>query len=399
MPVAEITVPSISLTAVGVTAQSWGDPGSKVVVTPAGHVYVFYIGSDSDFWYIKSVNGGVSFEEPVSIYVGTCVGFSVWFDQWTPDGSGGYQTGSLIHLAYWSGATDVVLYRTIDTADDSFGTQQTVFTGVTLVGSANTCISLTKTRGGNLLCMFDCDGGTEKGLYRSTDGGANWTARTDPTEGADYFMILPGYAADNQDAIIIFWDRSALTISRKNYDDSADSTDETATLGNAGAQTSIASTTCSPQFAAVPLPSELCVIYWSNRDAANSFLLHYGVTETSVSSAHVLVTSTDDQQCCAISYSPRLGMLRAYYHGKTDGSETVATAIGVYYRDSYNNGVNWSAEQTFSNRPITRISMYAPLIVPGKKFCALTGLGTSAGQNLYVEVEPASARPYLQVGL
>lgn len=314
------------------------------VVKPDGTIYrIFVYAANSDLYWTKSTDGGFSWSDPILILAGTIDGFAVWYDRWSGINA------DQIHIAYMESATDDVWYRNLDASTDALGTQISVLAITSNIVGANQCVSIVRARGGNIFVAFDTDGGTEKGFYRATSIGGAFSARTDMTEGADYFLLVPGFAADNQDIMCIFWDRSASEISVKIHDDSANTWPTETSI--ATGMTSIAHTTSSPQFAVtVDLTnSKLRVIAWTNRDTASATLRCWEVDESAVGSPVTILTSTDDQQCCAISLDTDTNTLFAFYFGKTDGSETVGTATGIYYRTSVDSGATWSAEQIYSS--------------------------------------------------
>ena len=323
------------------TAYQQGLQANYVIKTTDEIVYSFYCDSTSNIYYRKSTSRGLTWGDAVLVKSGTTAFhmLAVWFDKWTPGDS-----GTVIHIAYTETTNDDVIYRSLDTASDTLGSEVVVFAGASTSGT-NICLSITKARGGNLLVAFDIDGGTEKGFYRSTDNGATFGARSDMTEGGDYFLLAPGFAADNQDVLCIFWDRSASEISRKVYDDSADSWAETSI--SAG-MTSVAAGTATAQFALAvdPTNSRLFVVAWTNRDTANADLLAWIVSESAITALTDVVTnSTDDQSNCTICRDSNSGKLTVFYAGKSDGSETIGTAVNIYSKESDDNGTTWSAEK------------------------------------------------------
>jgi hypothetical protein len=302
--------------------------------------YYFYIDSNSNLFWTKSNNLGLSWNDPTAVTSGlTITNLSVWFDKWTPG-----NTGTLIHLAYIDSGADDVLYRNLDVSTQTLGTQTVAFAGSTTGTVVNTCIALTRAIGGNLYCLLDIDGGTEIDFVRSVDVGANWTSRTGTAEGADYFLLAPGFAADTQDIICIFWDRSASEISRKLYDDSANSWAESSI---AGTMTAIASTTCVPQFSITvdDANNKILLAAWSNRDTANADLRFWTIDESTITEGtNIVLNSTDDQQMCALSLATDTNTIYAFYGGKSDGSETAGASINLYYTTSTDGGTTWGAE-------------------------------------------------------
>jgi hypothetical protein len=314
-----------------------------IVQTAAGTLYYFYIDGASDVVYRKSIDGGLNWSAATVVFTGTATQLSVWYDRWSGI------SGDLIHVAYSDSGIDDVLYRNLDTSSDTLSSQTTVAAGTSTAGGGG--ISICRSRGGNLLCALDIDNGTERGVVKSTDVGATWpTVIADPYEGAagDMLILLPGWAADNQDMMALFWDASANEISRKLYDDSANSWSETSI---AASMTDVAPNNSWPHFAAaVDLAnSRNVLVAWSGVDTANADLRCWTVTEGAITEVTNVVTgSGDDQGLCGIAINTVTQEWYVAYIGKSDGSETYPTAVRGYYKVSNDAGSTWSAEIAFT---------------------------------------------------
>lgn len=316
-----------------------GGSTNYAVETDAGVQYQLSIDSALDVVFSKSTDSGKTWATGVVVFAGSATQLSVWFDKWSG------LAGGLIHCAYTESAGDDVLYRSINTASaDALGTQTTIFAGAstgTLAG-----ISITRTRGGNLICVGTIDDGTENFAKKSTDAGANWGDIAAVMEAAagDQVIMAPGFAADNQDAMCFFWDADASEVSVKFYDDSGDSWSETAI---AGSMTIAAPNTAYPMWsAAVDLANtNVLLAAWSASDTLNADLRVWTVDEAAQTElANVVTNSTDDQGVCAISLDTTNGDIYVAYLGLTGGSETAYTAINAYYKVSTDDGATWGAE-------------------------------------------------------
>src|SRR3990167_6304625 len=336
-------------TAVGGTevAHFNGAGTNYLVETSAGVLYQVYIDGNSDVLFSKSTDSGKTWAAPVTIFTGSTTQLSVWFGPWSGLANG------LIYCAYTESVTDDVLFRTIDTASaDALGTQTTVFAGVdTLSGG---CLSITASRGGNLICCGAIDAGTEPFASKSTDGGANWgsIAAVMESETEDQIILGPGFAADNQDIICIYWDASANEISRKVYDDSGDSWAETSI---ATSMLDVLATTAFPDFAiATDLSnSRLIMAAWSTSDSLNADLRCWFVSESVITetTTPVVSNSTDDQGLCAVSLDTTNGDIYVYYAGNTDGSFVFTTILPINYKKSDDDGATWGAETAITALP------------------------------------------------
>ena len=321
------------------TSTYLGGSTNYVVETDAGVQYMVYINSSEDVVFSKSTDSGKTWSAETSIFTGTATQLSVWFDKWSG------LAGGLIHCAYAESVTDDVFYRSINTASaDALGTQTTIFAGAS--GAAGLTISITRTRGGNILCVGTIDNGTESFAKKSTDAGAIFSDIAAVMEGAagDQIILGPGFAADNQDALCLYWDSSASEITLKLYDDSGNSWSETAAMGTG--MTAVTPSTGYPNWSmAVDLTnSELIMAAWSNTDALNADLRIWTASEAAQTElANVITNSTDDQGLCAVSLDTTNGDIYVIYAGAQDGSETHNTAMNLYYRVSTDDGTSWSA--------------------------------------------------------
>jgi len=330
---------------------------NHIVRTAAGVWYLFFVlETGQDLYYMKSSDSGVTWGLPVMVKTGTLGGVAVWFDKWTPGDS-----GTLIHVAYFDSA--VVLYRSLDTSGDTLGTERTVFTGASATQAQNTCLAITKSRANRIYVAFDIDAGTETGFYKSDDFPV--TAFTIKDNGihegvTDWYSLFPGNYADSADIDCVFNDRSALGLSLKTFDDSANNwtgvSAETAIIADGGFA-DISGNTVASQFSGAVRDSDghLFVAAWSNADTLNADLRFFDINGAAsiTERTNVVLNSVDDQAVCAVSIDAS-GDHNVYYFGKSDGSETYATAMKMYYKRSTDDGVNWGAETEVGTGNIAR---------------------------------------------
>lgn len=324
------------------TAIRDGAGTNYIVQTLSGDLYCIYP-QITGLVYRKSTDGGVSWGAPVDIMATTSrviTQVSIWYDRWSGI------AGGLIHVAYTNTATDDTEYRSIDTENsDTLSSETLIFTpgASTALGGA---LSITRARGGNLYCKTMIDAGGEGGFFRSTDVGATWGARTDSEAMAttDQWILLPGWAADNQDIMMFFWDASADEISRVLYDNSGDAWAETSIAGTMVDQA--ATTSYSNISAAVDITnSRNLLAAWSAVDLANADLRVWHVTESAITEVtNVITNSTDDQGMCAIGIDTDTQDWYVVYGGATGGAETFATALNFYYKISTDDGATWGSE-------------------------------------------------------
>jgi hypothetical protein len=242
--------------------QFTGAGTNYIVQTPAGVLYLVMVDSGLDIMFRKSSDGGLTWSVPTIVFAGSATALSVWYDRWSNI------TAGLIHMAYTeSGASDT-LYRTINTeSSDALSTQTTIFAGTSQANGGH--LSISRAVGGNVYCKTCIDAGAEGGFFRlpnaNVPNGAWDAARTvdENLATTDQMILLPDYdAADTQDMLAIFWDASANEISRKLYDDSANSWAETSI---AGSMTDAAATATFPMFAVAPDPTNTrhVLVAWS----------------------------------------------------------------------------------------------------------------------------------------
>ena len=337
--------------AVNITvAGDYTGAGTKYVVqTPAGDIYIIHIDGNNDISFTKSTDGGFSWGVPVVVFAGTATAVSVWYDRWSDIAAG------LIHCAYQESGTDDTLYRTIDTeSSDALSTQTVIFAGGTTAGGGQ--LTIARARGGNVYCRTCIDAGAEGGFFRlpnaNVPNGAWDAARTinEALATTDQMILVPGWAADNQDMMAFFWDASANEISRQLYDDSANSWGETSI---ATSMTARAASSDFPHFAAsVDITnSRNLLVAWSVVDTLNADLRCWHVTESAITEVtNVVQNSTDDQAFAAIGIDTGTDDWYVFYCGASGGGETFNTALNVYYKVSQDNGTTWGAETLLSTK-------------------------------------------------
>lgn len=329
-----------------------------LVQTDDGVLYAIYIDSGSDVVFRKSTDFGLTWNPPVVIYAGTAVSLAVWYDRWSNIAA------DLIHCVYSDSGNDDTFYRTVNAASsDALSTQTTIFLGASTATTGH--LSVTRAVGGNVYCKTVIDAGAEGGFYRlpnaNVPNGAWDAARTvDETIAAnDAMILLPDLdAGDTQDIMAIFWDTSANEISRKLYDDSANTWSETSIATGMTKQTSA---TSFPSFAAAVdlLYSSIKLVAWSGVDTANADLRFWSVDLFSIAEqTNVVLNSTDDQGLAAIACDISTGNFWVFYVGKSDGSETFPTAVNIYYKISEDGGVTWGPETLATRQAYTIRSIW-----------------------------------------
>ncbi len=317
----------------------WTDEDTGYVFFPEGTVTV-------TLRYRKTTDGGASWAAPVTIDTATVIAMDIWFDKWTPGDS-----GTVIHI-WWAESTGhLVHYRSLDTSDDSLGTDRTVFTGTSFEPGTtrlNHAITGTKAVGGNLYVQFWGDNDGEQDFYRSIDSGVNWTDRLTGGDGnePDEVLLLPDDdSADNQDVVMLYWDRSADELSIKKYDNSANTWGETSISG------SMNDTGNLLNMSAVVRHSDghIIVAAWTDLDVATADLKVWDITlaTPTITAKTDVVTDSDDCAGAALFIDQNTDDLYCAYLGNEDGSEVLFTTVTAFYKKSDDGAGTWGAQSAY----------------------------------------------------
>lgn len=323
----------------------WSGAGTNYIVqTASGVLYMVYLNAASDVAFKKSTDGGLTWGPSTAIYAGTCTALAVWYDRWSAIAS------DYIVCAYTESASDDTLFRTINTASaDALSTQTVIFAGSSAAAGGH--LSVTRSVGGNVYCKTVIDAGAEGGFFRLTNAnfpdGAWDAARTvdEATATKDQMILVPDFAAvDTADIMAIFWDASANEISRKLYDDSANTWAESSISGS---MTEWDTQLAYPCFdIAVDLTnSQIVLVAWSNTATPDSDLRCWTITSATIAEkTNVVLNSMDEQGLCAVSIDGRTGWWYSFYGGNSAGTDTWNTAMHIYYKVSKDAGTSWGPE-------------------------------------------------------
>jgi hypothetical protein len=268
-------------------------------------------------------------------------------------------------------------------------------------------LSITRAVGGNVYCKTVIDAGAEGGFFRlanaNVPNGAWDAARTvdEVIASSDQMILLPDYdAADTQDILAIFMDASANEISRKLYDDSANTWSETSI---ATSMNDSLATTAFPHFAVAMdiANTRHILVAWSDVDVANSDLRCWIVDSGTITEVtNVVLNSTDDQGLCAISIDLQTGYWHVFYAGKSDGSETWTSAVNLYMKVSKDAGTTWGAETLVTNRTYDIRHLSAiPRVVLGPPVACFIHLSTVEANDNIASVEIGQPRANVMIGI
>ena len=333
----------------GDTAPIAGHNAPRALVwTSASVGYFFYIDSDNDFKYARTIDGGQNWSAAVAEIdtdtTITALVFDVWYDKWTPG-----DTGTKIHIWWIEIDIDDINYRALDTSNDSFGSKIQVFAGGTAASNRANFVSGTKARGGNLYAVGTIDAAAECEFARSTDGGATWDAtRASPQEVCgDQGMLFPGNETDTQDIWMLYDDIDANALTLKTNDDSANSWAESATTIPFTDETTLGTGEGGYSGSIRHSDGHLIAATHSQIDNAATDFQIWDITDGStITQKTAITTNIDDNYYSSVFIDQNTDDIYVSYAGKRDGSETLGTTVGIYYTKSTDGGVNWTAGDT-----------------------------------------------------
>jgi len=340
MGMADITIDTL------VNARTARAPRKDVMVTTLIG-YTFYVDADAALVYKKTTDGGATWGAIVTVQAAASdivMAFDIWFDKWTPGG-----TGTRIHVAYFTDNSDDIYYDRLDTAGDTLLGQTLIVAATSAVSAYGSSITIAKARGGNLVCAFNIDGGTETGTYKSGDAGLNWASTGNMAEAsADLMIMYPGNEADNQDMWMLYLDTSANELTLKVLDDSAGTVSESAAIATVIEYA--VDYRAQHQFGGSIRPSDghLIAAVFTDRDTATTDFRVFDINGTA-SIVEKTALATDKDDCYfAYVYINDAGAIYVAYLGKLDGSETQETNWFAYYAVSTDGGATWNSNNPYS---------------------------------------------------
>jgi len=194
-------------------------------------IYVFYIDSNADLVYDKSINGGNTWAGLTIIdATDDYIECSVWYDRWTP----GDTTGNTIHIVAANNTDNSMIYFSLGVDDDTAETDNNVLIFADTTISTNPRLAICKASGGNLFVIGQFTTTKQYTAHKSTDSGTNWTDISSPAGGTDFGAIFNdnddrlSLVPFNTDADIMAWgvDSSPADMLYIIYDEVSDEWDE-----------------------------------------------------------------------------------------------------------------------------------------------------------------------------
>ena len=314
-------------------------PRSLVWTSPSVGYCFFVDGTGTDLYYIKTINSGATWGSKTAINTNLVQKVAVWYDRWTEG-----DTGTLIHIAYIVTGADDIIYNSLDTSDDSLGGEVVAYNGSTATGSpnwANACISIVKSRGGNIFVGGWIDADAENGFAKgNADPPTSFTSKTSMADGvaADKMMFLAGNEADADDIWCVYYDLSANEITLKVYDDSANTWSESAAIDTATGHTSYFNFDVMDRHS----DNKAFLVLWNEHNSATADLAAWEIADSSTfnSKTDVVSNSTTYSICSLMINQQNDDLYVAYSDDKTLGN--------IVYKKSTDGGANWGSETAMS---------------------------------------------------
>ncbi len=209
----------------GMGRANFNSNGSQVLFTTDQTGYLFNC-DDNNLYYQKTTNGGSSWAGQVQFndaaINGDCQVNAIWYDQWTPSGS-----GDLVHIIAADDTTDNdLIYIEFDTSDDSYSVAGNISDAAGMAAGNyqtwNNNIAITKATDGDLYAAVADD--TSHYVLTCTGTcttASNWaeTSGASPFEGDDDHIQLMPLASG--DILMIQHDLSADVIESKVWNETS----------------------------------------------------------------------------------------------------------------------------------------------------------------------------------
>lgn len=313
----------------------------QVAFTTDSIGYAFYVDETTDSpRYKKTTDGGATWGGEVAL--GTDLNWgsvSIWYDQWTP----GDSTGTKIYMAGCESSTDDVWFKTLDTNGDTLSPTSTTWTrvaaGTAWANTTGTGAAVTKNSDGNLFASCSSTGALD--VYKSVNGGANWSATTSGLDvTTDFNQLIP--IGNSGDVLLLNHDTSANQFRSNVYDEATDAwsgfTNRIAATENATYDGSFgAAINKSTGEVYVAINNNPAV---SGGDIVTARVVSDGttnVTWNNTTDVYTNIGTAGLQATMAVDWHN--GDVYCFYLRGTVGS-----AMSIYYKKSTDQGANWSSE-------------------------------------------------------
>lgn len=329
-------------------------PSPNVVFIDENVGYMFYVGGTSystqtyGIVYNKTTDGGLTWVKQRLIpspFIEQWANVSVWYDKWTPGG-----TGTKIHISATEAITDDVWYNTLDTSNDSYDSDGWVqaIAGTRYDNLIDGGVGITKSTDGNLFITGCGTFGTDKcAVYKSTNGDT-WSDTTFSTslglDDEDKIQLLP---LTGGDVLAILQDITSDLVLSVEYDEGSDSWGNQQTIDAAWIDDATYDSTWGAS-----INKSTDNVYLSGMNAINSStgdLEAYKFTESSRtwSTLTEVVTNRNEILQGAVVADPATNYLYVTFISCAPINDTCT----IKYKWSEDDGATWSVPIQISDRP------------------------------------------------
>ena len=306
--------------------------------------YAFYEDLATTLVYATTTDGGTTWGVPVAIStVNSVCCPDVWYDQWTP----GDTTGRKIHITWIDATLDDIMYRYLDTSNDTFGAAAvTAIAPAAALNSTGVDMgpAITKATDNDVFIVSTIGAGGDELTASSTDNGVTWKTAAMKYQGVvwlnlDSELDLAPLANGN---IMLAWNDGA-DLQYRNYTDSTTLWDTTDTVIDADFIKESTNVYAQPwALVSNATTSDVFAIGIPDPDSATAGLQEIRVYRyvTSFARQSNVATATPELVDAHMGIDANTGTLYAVYtRGGTAGITT-----DIFYKTSTNQGVSWGAE-------------------------------------------------------
>lgn len=324
-------------------------------------IHIFVVFSDATALRIsRSTNGGISWTDSTLQATTGLVGYSVWYDRWTP----GDTTGNILHVAASNPATETLIYFSWNLSTHTVGGTTNVV-GITTLGISGAAAS---GDGGTSICK-----GANGSLYmavkstttapgwdvvQSINGGTSWatitaqgsSVKTNLGQVDDNLVLVPCSLTD--DIMAIEYDDSATALEYQIYDDSANTWGAPVTIDTTVENLGIAEQSPSNFNATVDkTTSDIYLVYFKANAGGSlvgdvlfrKFTVSAGTWGNPRNISNNPVTAAEgtnlwEGTTCCIERDQTNGILMVYYM-----LGNVASDMTLYMKWSSDDGDTWSS--------------------------------------------------------
>lgn len=304
-------------------------------------LYVFYQGSTVGFGYAKSTDGGATWGSRVNLGDGSAseIAWDIYYKRWNDSGN-----ANIVDLFTTVDGASQGLYHGQLNLDTDTVDAMAVVVGTASFGGATGGCGVGVSESGRI---YISGGGaflSGNHMRYSDDEGATWHAA-----GATFTVLDNDHAdlwadfssADPDDICAIYQNGNADTLSIKQYDASL------GTITTTSISTGIANTDSFGNLSSALASDGHIKVAALDGSGSSASLKFWDVYGSTVTARTDVLTTTARIYNVAVSIMST-GRIVVFYGRDSAGAS--ATALEVYYKYSDDDGVTWSAEQTYGSR-------------------------------------------------